>query len=311
MTDKRSRSLDRTNSLLADKILHWLPEPGQLQTAIDGFSLSRIDEIPHVGRCFYQPVIGVVIQGAKRSVLGTKKFEYEKNQCLLVGVDLPGVFRITKASPEEPFLGITLSLDRYLVASLAAETLRTAELPACSGEGAAVATAEPEILDAFFRLTELLEYPERIQVLAPLFIREIHYRLLIGNQGEWLKKFCAAESNGNQISRAIVWLQENYQKPLSVESLAKMINMAPSTFHRHFREVTSISPLQYQKRLRLYEARRLMLTTNENAALVGFMVGYESQTQFNREYRRLFGQPPHRDTASLWAGQPTEPRTDS
>jgi len=148
-------------------------------------------------------------------------------------------------------------------------------------------------------LVELLEKPEQIPVLAPLIIREIHYRLLIGAQGERLRMINMLGTQSNQIARTITWLRDNYKEPLQVDELARKVNMATSTFHRHFRLVTTLSPLQFQKRLRLYEAQRLMLVENEDAAIAALAVGYESPTQFNREYKRQFGEPPHRHVSQL------------
>lgn len=163
----------------------------------------------------------------------------------------------------------------------------------------AVAEVDPDVLDAFLRLAELNEKPEQIPVLAPMIIREIHYRLLIGPQGERLRMVNTLGTQSNQIAKSITWLRDNYREPLQVDKLARKLNMATSTFHKHFRQVTSLSPLQYQKRLRLYEAQRLMLSENEDAAVAALAVGYESPTQFNREYKRLFGEPPHRHVSRL------------
>ena len=141
-----------------------------------------------------------------------------------------------------------------------------------------------DVLDAFLRLTELLDTPDQIPVLAPMIVREIHYRLLVGPRGRFLRAVNTAGSRGNRIAKAIAWLRNNYKEPLQVDELARKVNMAPSTFHRHFKQITTLSPLQYQKRLRLYEAQRLMLVENEYDSSACLAVGYESPTQFNREY---------------------------
>jgi len=210
-------------------------------------------------------------------------------------VDMPSSSFITAASPERPFLAVSLLLDKVLITRLAAETPLPSSLGKDSHKGISVASVDPDVLDAFLRLVELLGKPEQIPVLAPLIIREIHYRLLIGPQGGHLRRLNTFGTQSNQIAQAITWLRENFKKPLLVDELAQKVHMATSTFHRHFKEVTTLSPLQFHKRLRLFEAQRLMLAENENASTAGLAVGYESPTQFNREYKRLFGEPPHRD----------------
>ena len=177
--------------------------------------------------------------------------------------------------------------------------LEASRAGACSYKGLSVADVDPDILHAFLRLVELLEKPEQIPILGPLIVREIHYRLLIGPQGEFLRRLNTLGTQSNQIAQAITWLRDNYREPLQVDKLAQKVNMATSTFHRHFKEVTTLSPLQFHKRLRLYEAKRLMLTESKDASSASLAVGYESPTQFNREYKRLFGEPPHRDVMRM------------
>ena len=158
-----------------------------------------------------------------------------------------------------------------------------------------VSEASEELLETFRRLVNLLDTPSRIAVLAPLILREIHFYLLSGSQGGCLRLFNTQGTQANTIARAVSWLRENYALPFRMEELARRVNMAPSTFNRHFRQVTSLSPLQFQKRLRLYEAERLMLQEGKDAGTAALMVGYESASQFNREYKRQFGDPPRRD----------------
>ncbi|MEN6319385.1 MAG: AraC family transcriptional regulator [Syntrophaceae bacterium] len=196
-------------------------------------------------------------------------------------------------------MGLFIDLDKYLITQLAAEIPPSSRLGNGSYKGMAVAEVDPDVLGAFLRLVELLDKPDQMPVLAPMIIREIHYRLLIGPQGERLRIVNTLGTQSNQIAKSITWLRGNYKETLQVDELAKKVNMATSTFHRHFRQVTTISPLQFQKRLRLYEAQRLMLAENEDAAIAAMAVGYESPTQFNREYKRLFGEPPHRHVSQL------------
>ncbi len=299
MTETDRAGLARTINLLKEKLLRWMPGTGDYPTAIEGLAIHRRDEANQPENCFYKPLVAVIVQGFKRSIIGSREYRYGENHCLVSGVDMPSVNYVTAASPEQPFLAVSLDLDRYLTTQLAAEIPPSSRLGNCSYKGMAVADVDPDVLDAFLRLAELLEKPEQIPVLAPMIIREIHYRLLIGPQGERLRVVNTLGTQSNQIAKTITWLRDNFKEPLQVDDLARKVNMATSTFHRHFREVTTLSPLQFQKRLRLYEAQRLMLAENEDAVIAALAVGYESPTQFNREYKRLFGEPPHRHVSQL------------
>jgi AraC-like DNA-binding protein len=298
MKDDRE-GMAMANNLLKEKLLRRLPGPGLFPTAIEGLTISRRHDSRELENCIYRPLVAVVVQGSKRSVIGSEEYRYGENHCLVVGVDVPSANHVITASPEKPFLAVALDLDKYLITQLAAEVPPSSRLGSGAYKGMAVAKVDPDVLDAFVRLVELLDRPEQIPVLAPLIIREIHYRLLIGPQGERLRTFNTLGTQTNQIARTITWLRDNYKAPLQVDELARKANMATSTFHRHFRQVTTISPLQFQKCLRLYEAQRLMLVENEDAAVAAMAVGYESPTQFNREYKRMFGEPPHRHVSRL------------
>ena len=299
MTESDRADLARTNCLLKEKLLRWMPEPGSYPTAIEGLTIARRHDAKQLGNCVYKPLVAVVVQGSKRSVIGSKEYRYGENHCLVIGVDIPSANHVIIASPEQPFLAVSLDLDKYLITQLAAEIPPSSGLGDDTYKGMAVAEVDPDVLSAFLRLVELLEKPEQIPVLAPMIIREIHYRLLIGPQGERLRMINTLGTQSNQIAKSITWLRDNYKEPLQVDELARKVNMATSTFHRHFRDVTTLSPLQYQKRLRLYEAQRLMLVEDEDAAIAALAVGYESSTQFNREYKRQFGEPPHRHVSQL------------
>lgn len=300
MKENDNARLTKTNSLLKEKLLRWMPEPGRYPTAIDGLLMSRRHDAKELENCIiYKPLVAVVVQGSKRSVIGSEEYRYGENHCLVVGVDIPSSNHIIDASPEKPFLTVTLDLDKYLIAQLAAEIPLSSRVGNGAYKGIAVVKVDPEVHDAFLRLVELLEKPERIPVLAPMIIREIHYHLLIGPQGACLRMINTLGTQSNQIAKSITWLRENYKEPLHVDELARKVNMATSTFHHHFRQVTTLSPLQFQKRLRLYEAQRLMLVENEDATIAALAVGYESPTQFNREYKRMFGEPPHRHVSQL------------
>lgn len=242
-------------------------------------------------------MIALVVQGFKRSMFGDHEANYGELHCVTVGIDMPGVFHITDASPQAPFLSLSVKLDRRIITQLITEV--PSIVTAQEGEVTPIVVDEAgkDLLQVFSRLVELLDTPSRIPVLAPMIIREIHYYLLCGSQGKCLRLFNTNGTQANQIAQAISWLRENYTSPLRMEELARYVNMAPSTFNRHFKEVTSLSPLQFQKRLRLYEAERLMLLEGKDAGTAALMVGYESGSQFNREYKRQFGAPPRKDIA--------------
>lgn len=297
MIDEKRAELERLNGQMKVKLLKHCTGTNKLATAVDGLMLSRRENTDQFENCFYTPTVGVVIQGSKWSKIGTEEYRYGELYCLVAGVDMPGIYHLTEASPEKPFLAVSMQLDRYLITRLIAEVPSSLRNPgpeySCRGVG--LAEVEHGVLDAFSRLVDLLDNPEQIPVLAPLIKRELHYRLLLGPHGECLRQLNTLGTQSNQIATAISWLRENYREPLLVEGLAKKVNMAPSTFHRHFRLVTTLSPLQFQKRLRLYEAQRLMLVSDNDAGTAALAVGYESTTQFNREYKRQFGEPPFRD----------------
>lgn len=246
---------------------------------------------------FNYPIAALVVQGFKRSMIGNQEANYGERHCMVVGVDMPGVFHITHASPQEPFLSLSIRLDRHIIAQLITEMPSIVTSQATPPNPVAISEVGEELLEAFIRLVDLLNTPSRIPIFAPMILREIHFHLLSGSQGGCLRLFSTSGTQASQVAQAISWLRENYVQPLHIEELARRVNMAPSTFHRHFRQVTSLSPLQFQKRLRLYEAERLMLVEGKDASSAAILVGYESGSQFNREYKRQFGAPPRRDVA--------------
>ena len=271
---------------------------GSQATPVKGFEfhrqVSNADPKPH----FYKPVIIVVVQGKKLVKIGAEEHHYGENICFVCGVDMPVTSCVMEASAEKPYLSMSLKLDTGLIASLASQVVPSAA-EAAVYRGAAMQEVEPDLLDAFARLAELTEKPEQIAVMGDMLLREIHYRLLAGSFGNALRSLNTLGSQGNQITRAIAWLKEFYKEPLLVEDLAQRSHMAPSTFHKYFKSITTLSPLQYQKQLRLGEAQRLMLSEGYDVTQAAMTVGYESATQFIREYKRLFGDPPRRNVMSL------------
>lgn len=277
-----------------------LTEHGELHTtAIPGLSLFRRPEPTEPVTGMYQPSICLVAQGAKRVMLGDETFIYDAQHYLITSVHLPTVVQIIEASPEKPYLGLRLTFDLREVSQLMADSQLPPPKTRESSRGMATGTVNRPLLSAFQRLIDLLDEKEDIPILAPVIQREINYRLLVGDQGARLRQIATAGSQSQQIARAIEWLKGNFTLPLRIDELAEQASMSTSTFHHHFRAMTALSPLQYQKHLRLQEARRLMLMEHLDAASAGFQVGYESPSQFSREYSRLFGAPPLRDISSL------------
>jgi len=294
-----NNSLNVTIEALAKSIARWTDKPDRLMTAIPGLSLFRRDEPTQPGSAMYEPSICLTTQGAKRVLLGDDTYVYNPHNFLITSVDLPTVVQIIKASREKPFLGLILKLDQREISQLMVDSNLPSPHPQQSSRGMATGEVTLPLLTAFQRLIDLLAEPKDIPILAPIIQREIFYRLLVGDQGTRLRQMASAGSQSQQIARAVDWLKGNFTQPLRIDHLATQVNMSTSTFHHHFRAVTAMSPLQFQKWLRLNEARRLMLTENQDASTAAFQVGYESPSQFSREYSRLFGDSPLRDITSL------------
>jgi AraC-like DNA-binding protein len=272
---------------------------GTNHTAIPELALYRSSVVSEHDAFVYESCLCLVVQGAKEVLLGKDIYRYEPGESLLVSVDLPVKGRIVQATPQQPCLAIRIALDTATVGEVLSEIKRDVITQAPSTRAIVVSPVEPSLLGAVTRLVELLDSPKDIRSIAPLILREITYRILTGPQGRQLQQIASVGAPAQRIAVAIRWLREHFADGLKVESLAKKLSMSPSAFHHHFKEVTSMSPLQYQKRLRLEEARRLMLGNGLDAAEAAFQVGYESPSQFSREYRRMFGAPPRRDVAAL------------
>ncbi len=240
-------------------------------------------------------------QGRKRAMLGEGIFEYDRHRYLLVSADLPIVGHIVEASADRPYLCVRLALNRKLLSALMLELSGNARLPAPQGTppGLMLTPVAPELVDAMARLVALLGVPGDIATLAPLIEREILYRPLTGDQHARARHIAVGDGRLSQVNRAIGWIRRNFAEPFRIETVAAEAGMSTSSLHQHFRAVTAMSPLQYQKRIRLQEARRLIMAEGTDAAQAGFAVGYESPSQFSREYARLFGAPPLRDVTRL------------
>ena len=261
-------------------------------TAFPRLILSRARVTTELTAALYHPLLCVVAQGRKRICLGREEFLYDPNSYLIASLDLPVSGQVIEA----PCLGATLAIDPATLAALVLEMPPAADERAAA-KALAVHPLEADLLDPLLRLLRLLDRPGDLPVLAPLIEREILYRLLRGPRGETLRQMAVPSSQLSQIGRAINLIRRRYEQTIRVEELARTAGMSATSFHRHFRAATAMSPLQFQKRIRLQEARRRLLARKVDAARVGFDVGYESASQFSREYRRLFGAPPGRDTA--------------
>jgi AraC-like DNA-binding protein len=271
----------------------------QHTTAVPGLALFRRDEPTGPISGMYEPSVCLVAQGAKRVRLGDDTYVYDAQHYLITSVHLPTVVQIIEASPEKPYLGLRLKLDLREISQLMVDSNLPPPRAQQSSRGMATGEVTLPLLTAIQRLIDLLAEQQDIPILAPIIQREIIYRLLVGDQGERLRQIASTGSQSQQIARAIDWLKGNFTQQLRIDDLAAQASMSSSTFHHHFRSMTALSPLQYQKQLRLQEARRLMLAEHMDAANAAFQVGYESPSQFSREYNRLFGAPPLRDITKL------------
>jgi AraC-like DNA-binding protein len=274
---------------------------GRNETAIPELKFYRYSQPIESANILMEPAVYVVVQGRKRVTVGDETYIYDRSQYLAVSVDLPAVGSVFEASPEEPYLCMTLTVDPRDLAALIVETGRQAPRDDHDGRALYVSPLRAPLLDGLLRLVRLLDAPQDISVLAPLILRELHYRLLQSEQFGRLAQMAIGDGRLRRVSGAIAWIKEHFAEPLQIEALAKEVNMSTSALHHYFKAVAAMSPVQYQKRLRLQEARRLLLSEGTSAEAVAYEVGYVSASQFNREYVRLFGQPPRRDAERLRA----------
>lgn len=282
---------------------------GVHETAIPGVLVSRISESGPPDESTTGTVLAIIAQGGKRLAIGERVHDYSEGQYLVASVDLPVTGQFTDASPTRPALGFGLVLKPSVVADLllgpvapgAPHTVRGGS-PA---PGIAVSDATPELLDAATRMLRLLDRPADAPVLAPLIEREIHWLLMTGEQGATVRQMGLADSGVSRVRHAARWIRDRYAETIRIEDLADMVRMSPSAFHRNFQAVTALSPIQFQKQIRLQEARMRLLADPRDVAGVAYAVGYESPSQFSREYRRQFGAPPGQDAARLRAANGT------
>lgn len=292
-----------TTSGLARAIRTFAQTNGDHATAIPALTLHRRASPTEPLHCIYHLGLGVVAQGGKQVILGSESLSYMPGQSMLTTIDLPVVSHVTHATSREPFLGMMLRLDARTILQLAAEMDAPRRPRDAVYRTVSIETLGADLLDALLRLVKLLEQPDLVPHLAPLIQQEITVRLLTGPHGPHLRHIVTVGSPSQQIATAVAWLKQNFIEAFRVDDLADRAHMSPSTFRQHFRSITGVSPLQYQKQLRLQEARQLMLNENHDAGSAAGQVGYESPSQFSREYSRLFGAPPQRDVSRMRLAQ--------
>jgi len=284
---------------LLERMARALPEDGWTE-ALEDLFLARVTKPMESPLALYQPAFCFVAQGGKQVLVGEEVLRYDPGHYLLFTVDLPVIFRVEEASKEKPYFGLRLDLAPALVASVMIEAGAETRKGDASIKAIGVNPVDADLLDAVVRLVRLADKPGEQRILAPLIKREIVYRLLAGGEGARLSHLVASSrGDTRRISRAIGRVREHYNEPLKIEEIARDLGMSVSGFHHHFKSVTSMSPLQFQKQIRLQEARRLMLGEDLDAASAGHRVGYEDPAYFSRDYKKLFGAPPQRDIANL------------
>ncbi len=288
---------------LAALVTELSAREGFTATALPGLHLSRFTTTTAPRHTVDRAVLCVVAQGVKSVLVKDARYLYDPNTYLVLSLDLPLLGQIVEATPETPCLGVAIELDFAEIGALILESGMPLEAESRHQQSVFASPLDAELLDAVIRYVRLLRTPAQIPILAPLVRREIFYRLLLGERSGLLRRLRADNGQVQRIAAGLEWLKRNATRPIRMEELAREVNMSPSTMHAWFKAVTSMSPLQFQKQLRLQEARRILLTEGADAATASQRVGYESASQFSREYRRLFGSPPLRDIERLRGAQ--------
>ncbi|HEX7914032.1 MAG TPA: AraC family transcriptional regulator [Paraburkholderia sp.] len=296
---RQGAQISDLHARLVDVIGRWTEGKEDWQTPIANLLLFRRESPTQLCSCKVEPSLVLVVQGAKQLLIGDRAYAYDPEHFLINSLDIPASSQVLEASPQKPCFGLGIKLDLRAVAELIAQSGLQPPRQRVSDGSSALGILTSDLLEPFTRLLALLDEPKAIPVLAPLVEREILYRLLTSDQAGRLWQIASVGSQGQRIARAIDWLRSNYSQPLHIEELATYVQMSTSNLHHYFRKLTAMSPLQYQKWLRLHEARHLMLNERLDAATAAFQVGYESPSQFSREYGRLFGAPPKRDIVVL------------
>lgn len=284
---------------LAQGVMRLTKSESNIQTAIPGFSVFKISENTKPLTGYYEPCVCLIAQGAKHVQLNDDMFVYDTEHYLFSGLHLPVFAQVVNVTQDKPYLGLKLSFDYQEITQLMLENHIPPPKGLRSARGMVTGKLDSQLINAFQRMIDLTEEETHIPTLAPMIRREIFYRLLVGEQGETLRNLAAMGTPSHHVAKAISWLKSNLSQNIRVESLAELASMGVSTFHHHFRNITAMSPLQYIKTLRLHEARRLMLTEHLDSASAAYNVGYESPSQFGREYKRMFGNSPIKDVEQL------------
>ena len=285
---------------LASLIRAYAPHDGRFELRIPGVHAIRVSRTnPDLVHALQRPALCIVAQGAKSVLLGQEVYEYDASRMLVYSVDLPVAAQVTRASPSEPYLSFKLDLDPHKIAELVLKVYPHGLPRVQESRAVYVGQADLRIVNAVTRLLELMAQPGDVELLAPLVVEEILIRLLRSPIGVRVAQIGLAESGVHGVAKAVAWLRANFSQAIKIEELAKLAHMSVSSFHQHFKAVTSMSPLQFQKVLRLQEARRLMLSMMVDAGTASWRVGYQSPSQFSREYGRFFGRAPTKDIASL------------
>jgi AraC-like DNA-binding protein len=287
---------------LAQALLRYTERHGgesPFMTAIDGVGILRSDHPKPPAHMLSRPAMCIVAQGAKWATFGGNRLEYRAGQALVIGVETPSIGRVVEASPGEPCLVLAIELDLAIMRSVAEGMEAPPRASGEPGRGVFVADFQGPLADCALRMVRLLDTPKAIPTLYPVIMREICYWLLTGPQGGEIARLALTTSPSQRVINAMHSLRTRFREPIRIEELAEIAQMSPSAFHRQFKALTSLSPLQYQKQLRLLEARRLLISTSLNVEAACFQVGYESPSQFSREYTRMFGMPPKRDAKQM------------
>ncbi|MXV44566.1 helix-turn-helix domain-containing protein [Saccharibacter sp. 17.LH.SD] len=291
--ESHARDREPLNQKIAHQITLLIGEDHDRSTLLHDLKIFRRTESSLACPCLYEPSLILVVQGQKKMLLNKQEFIYDPHHFLLTSLDIPASTQVLEAHPDKPCLGLSLHLDRKIITDLGSHlSIPSNVLPEKS---AATSETHLKILDAIFRLLELLQEPESISFMAPLILKEIYYRLLKSDVAPLLWNIAASGSTGHRVAHAIQWLKRHYAQPILMTELAQNVQMSPSSLHHHFRQLTGKSPLQYQKWLRLNEARRLMINHHLDAATASYQTGYESPSHFSRDYKKLFGLPPKQD----------------
>jgi AraC-like DNA-binding protein len=299
LSEMEGRRMRASREELAERLARAMPRDGSELVREDlGFArFARPTELTHG---FYEPSLCVIVQGAKEITVGAQTLRYDPAHYLIFSVGLPATARVVEASPHKPYLALRLMLDPSAVTSVMVEAGLASPRSNGSGiTGIAVSTLDADLLDALLRVVRLIRRPEEYRIIGQLSIREIIYRLLTGEQRDRMAHLATAGGHANRMVRVIEKLRRDFDQPLHIPTVAKELRMSASSFHAHFKAITAMTPLQFQKHLRLQEARRLMLSEDYGAAEAGYHVGYDDASHFSRDYKRHFGEPPKRDVERL------------